>query len=128
RTAPQTTIARRKMLVSRRRIVLGGGARDTAPEGLTARVARVNVTIARRSGRLCRFLGAQGRFGKRRPCSAVPSVPARVRTPNRVVRWNYAVGAALPKGRYFAFARAIDAAGNAERARTRDNLVSFRIR
>jgi hypothetical protein len=129
RLAPTTTISRRHLKFSRRRIVLGGGSRDAAPEGLVPRVAQVRVTIARRAGRRCRFLDDQGRFGKRTSCSSAPYVVARVRRPAGTVRWNYAIGARLRKGRYFAFVRGLDANGNLETARQRGrNLVNFRIR
>jgi hypothetical protein len=128
RLAPRTTYARRFMRVSRRRIVLGGGSRDRAPEGLVPRVAQVRIAIARRAGRRCRFLNDQGRFGKRTSCGGGTYVPARVRTPARAVRWNYSIGARLPKGRYFAWVRGIDAEGNLERKNRRRNLLKFRIR
>ncbi|MDQ5807870.1 MAG: hypothetical protein M3320_04275 [Actinomycetota bacterium] len=129
RLAPRTRFAKRFTLTSRRRIVLGGGSRDRAPEGLMPRVAQVRVTIGRRVvGRLCRFLDDQGRFGKPTKCSGGTSVPARVRTPGRAVRWNYAIGARLPKGRYVAWVRAIDAEGNLERKNRKRNLLQFRIR
>ena len=129
RLAPQTGFAKRFTKASRRRIVLGGGSRDRAPEGLVPRVAQVRITIARRvRGKRCRFLSDQGRFGKRTRCSGGTYVPARVRTPARAVRWNYSIGARLPKGRYFAWVRAIDAEGNLERKNRKRNLLKFRIR
>ena len=128
RSAPESTIARRKMLVSRRRIVMGGGSTDTAPEGLQPRVARVLITIGRRVGKRCRFLNDQGRFGPRGSCARTPSTLARVRRPAGTVRWTYSIGAALPKGRYVAWARGIDAAGNVEGKVPSRNRVRFRIR
>src|SRR4051812_719868 len=56
--APSTTITRKASKASRARILLRGTATDTAPKGLKARVAKVRVAIARRTGKLCRFLGA----------------------------------------------------------------------
>jgi Zinc carboxypeptidase len=128
RTPPRTTYASRFTLTNRRRIVLGGGSRDSAPEGLVPRVAQVRVAIARRVGKRCRFLNDQGRFGRRTKCSGGTYVPARVRAPARAVRWNYSVGARLPKGRYFAWARGLDAEGNLERKNRKRNLLQFRIR
>ena len=128
RMPPRTTFAKRFTLTNRRRIVLGGGSRDRAPQGLIPRVAQVRVAIARRVGRRCRFLDDQGRFGKRTKCSGGTYVPARVRQPARAVRWNYSVGARLPKGRYFAWARGFDAEGNLERKNRKRNLLKFRIR
>ena len=128
REPPQTTFAKRFTLVSKRRIVLGGGSKDTAPAGLVPRVAQVRITIARRAGKRCRFLDDQGKFSKRRSCAKTPYTPARVRTPAGAVRWNYSLGARLPKGRYVVWARGIDAVGNLERKDRTRNLLKFRIR
>ncbi|HEX8207736.1 MAG TPA: M14 family zinc carboxypeptidase [Solirubrobacteraceae bacterium] len=127
RTPPETTFAKRFTRASRRRIVLGGGSRDSAPEGLTPHVAQVHLSIARRAGKRCRFLDDQGRFTKRTRCGRLPYVVARVRRPGRAARWKYAIGARLPKGRYVAVARGVDAEGNLE-PRTKTNVLRFKIR
>ncbi|HEX8085489.1 MAG TPA: M14 family zinc carboxypeptidase [Solirubrobacteraceae bacterium] len=128
RSAPQTTFAKRFTMVSRRRIVLGGGSRDSAPEGLIPRVAEVRITIARRTRKKCRFLDDQGRFSKRTSCAKAPYTLARVRRPARASRWTYSIGTRLPKGRYFAFVRGMDAVGNLETKDPNRNVLKFRIR
>src|SRR3954447_3920975 len=49
--APSTTINRKASKASRARILLRGTATDSAPKGLKARVAKVRVAIARRTGK-----------------------------------------------------------------------------
>jgi zinc carboxypeptidase len=128
RQPPESTLDRRKLRMSRRGIFLQGRSRDLAPQGLTPRVAKVRVTIGQHVGNLCRYLDAEGKFGKKIRCKRTPYVISRVKAPNATVRWKYSLGAKLPKGRYFAWVRGIDAAGNVERKHRPRNLVKFRIR
>ena len=44
------------------------------------------------------------------------------------VSWSYTLGAKLPRGRYLAWSRALDAAGNIERKAKAHNLARFSIR
>lgn len=73
-------------------------------------VAAVHVAIARRSGRLCRFMGPLGRFGARRSCANRRWLPARVSGTN----WRYALPGPVPATRYRIWSRATDGAGNRE--------------
>jgi hypothetical protein len=105
-----------------------GTASDTAPPGLKPRVAKVRVAIARRTGRLCRFLDADGRFGKKVSCHRTSYAIAQVAKPAGRVSWRYLLGTKLPPGRYLAWSRGIDAAGNVERKAHSRNLLRLTIR
>jgi hypothetical protein len=126
--APSSAITRKKLKASRARVSLAGTATDTAPTGLTPRIAQVRVALARRTGKLCRFLDAQGAFGQKRSCLRTQYVVAQVGKSARSVAWTYSLGAKLPKGRYLAWSRALDAAGNIERKAKARNLARFTVR
>ncbi|HEX8103754.1 MAG TPA: DUF4185 domain-containing protein [Solirubrobacteraceae bacterium] len=115
---PTSRIARVRL--RRRSLLVSGRARDAGCAG----VARVRVTVARREGgRRCRFLGAGGRLGRVRACRRAVAQTARgtgVWAFNRPVR--------LPRGRYVVRARAVDAAGHAERALRRRGRRLVRLR
>jgi hypothetical protein len=128
KSAPSTAINRKTSKASRARILLRGTASDTAPKGLRARVAKVRVAIARRTGKLCRFLDTDGRFGKAVSCHRTSYAVAQVAKPAGRVSWRYLLGTKLPKGRYLAWSRGIDAAGNVERKAHSRNLLRFTIR
>jgi len=84
------------------------------------RVATVSVAVARRLARgRCRFAAASGRLGSARSCSRPRYVRARGTT-----RWSVRFAHRLPRGRYVAWVRARDAAGNHEQA----HATSFSVR
>jgi zinc carboxypeptidase len=128
KSAPTTAIDGKTSKSSRSRILLRGTASDTAPNGLKARVAKVRVAIALRTGKLCRFMGADGVFGKKVSCHRTSYTVAQVAKPAGRVSWRYLVGRRLPAGRYLAWSRGIDAAGNVERKANARNLLRFTIR
>jgi hypothetical protein len=102
--APASRLRRR----ARRLIV---AATDTGCAG----VRQVLFAVAKKSGRRCRHLGSDGRLGPRASCHRT-----RYRTSSRLPR--------LPRGRYVAWSRAVDRAGNVERKARGRNLVRFRVR
>jgi hypothetical protein len=84
----------------------------------------VRVAIGRRlTGTRCRFLLGNGKFGRAVSCLRPTYLSAR-----GAATWSLTVKARLPRGRYVAWSRGIDAFGNIERkARTR-NLARFTVR
>jgi hypothetical protein len=114
RVAPRSSAAR-----SRGASVVG----RTSDRGCRAKgrghVSRVAVAIARRSadGR-CRFVAASGRLGKPRSCSR-----RRYLRAHGTRRWSVRLAHRLARGRYVAWVRARDAAGN---QRTRATRFSVR--
>jgi hypothetical protein len=122
RLAPRSVIRGRPRL-RRGRLVLHGVARD---RGCRNRVARVTVTVGRRVARgRCRFIDARGHLGRPRHClRGAPQLLARGRA-----HWTLRVRARLPRGRYVLLVRAVDTAGNTERARRRGaNVARLRRR
>jgi len=88
-------------------------ARGTARDRGCARLARVTVTVrTRMKHRRCRYLGPDGRLGKRARCRRGPRLLA-----HGTAHWRLSVRAKLPPGRYVLVARAVDSAGNEEKAR-----------
>ena len=129
RTPPRSTIRPGALRVSRSGVALAGTSVDTAPKGLTPRVAKVLVTIGRHVGRRrCSYLRADGTFGRPILCKVTPYVVAHVTATARRVGWSYSIGTAMPPGLYLAWARGIDASGNREHKQRTRNHVEFRIR
>jgi hypothetical protein len=87
-------------------------------------VASVQFALARRLGTLCRFLRtATGAFGPAAPCSSPMWLPAR-----GGAFWTAALHRRLAPGRYRAFSRATDGAGNVEsRLVTGSSMISFTV-
>jgi hypothetical protein len=87
-------------------------------------IASVQFALARRLGTLCRFLHtAGGAFGSPAPCSSPVWLPAR-----GGAFWTAALHRTLAPGRYRAFSRATDGAGNVEsRLVTGSSMISFTV-
>jgi hypothetical protein len=73
--------------------------------------------VARRVGRRCRFLGANGRLGALRPCARPVYLAARTRFVSRTrdTRWSFFRAASLASGRYLLMVRGINRLGELER-------------
>jgi hypothetical protein len=112
-------LARPSSVLRARGRTLRGTARDRGCAGLRL----VVVAVGLETGRGCRWLRPSGRLGRRGSCARTPYLAARgtrrfaLRLPRR-----------LPRGRYKAWSRAIDRAGNYERKNRRRNLTHFRVR
>jgi hypothetical protein len=84
----------------------------------------VLVSVGRKGpGSRCRFAQANGRLGRPVSCARTAYLRARGTT-----TWRFRYAHRLPAGRYFAWARAVDVAGNVERKSRRRNLTAFRVR
>ena len=106
RVAPVTTIA--KLTLTRKGLALSGRTSDLRC-GVKAKPARVDVAIARRSGKRCRWLGAKG-------LSSCAKVPAKaLRRATGVASYSIKIKRAFAPGTYVVVALARDAAGNAEK-------------
>ena len=85
----------------RGRVVLSGRAADRG----CGRISRVLVAVTRVGrGRTCRFLTSRGRIARARPCSKPLYLRARGRE-----SWRITLPKRLPRGRYSAVVRAVDA-------------------
>jgi hypothetical protein len=128
RTAPRSRIDRRRTSLSRRGALVRGRSGDRGCRGTrrsldrAGKLRRVEVSVARRVGRRCRFLRRNGRFTGLRRCSRPGWVRARGTT-----RFSLRRRAALPAGVYEIRVRGVDTAGNAERRAGRRNVIVRRV-
>ena len=125
RIAPNSTFAKKVVVARHRRgVTLTGRSRDRGcgPNGV-GRVNRVRVAIARKRGRLCRFARADGSFGKLISCLRTSYLSAKGTS-----RFRFTYRHHLPAGKYLAWARGIDAAGNVERKARLSNAKHFTVR
>ena len=78
------------------------------------KLARVQISVERRTAGGCRYLLANGKLTAARSCSAPLALIAK-----GAKRWSLKSAATLPGGTYTVRVQAIDARGNLERAKTR---------
>jgi hypothetical protein len=120
RRAPVSSPTRGTLRIARSRVLVRGRAADhgcKASGSLGARrgrLARVLVAVARRDGRLCRFMRANGKLSKRRSCTKALALPAQ-----GLSRWKLKVKGSLPRGLYLVWSQSVDISGNTERKRRR---------
>ena len=115
--APVSRFTKRSRM-TRKRLRLRGTAR-----GRGCKIRRVRVAIGRKVGSKCRFLKADGRFGKRRSCLRTTYINAK-----GTRRWKLHRKVRLPRGKYLVWSRAIDSAGQVERKANRRNLMRGRLK
>jgi len=118
---PSARFARHRARANRHGLRLRGTAR--AARGCPSRVIRVTVSVARAVGKRCRFLRANGTFGRTTSCRRNLYLPAVGTT-----HWHFDFRTKLARGHYKVFARATNAAGIAERRNYRLNYVALRVR
>jgi hypothetical protein len=125
RTAPVSRFARKRAVAaSRRRLSLTGTASDRGCRAHGAgRVRSVRVAVARRAGKRCRFLKGKRGFTKPRSCTKRIFIAAKGTT-----HWRFAFRGHLAKGRYSAYVRGTDSAGNVPRKLPRTAIRAFRVR
>jgi subtilase family serine protease len=108
---PVSRIARRGAKASRSGFSVSGTAHD---RGCGARgrgiLARIEVAVARKTGKRCRFLSRGGGLGATRSCSRPRYLRAK-----GTGRWSLAIRRRLRAGSYVFIVRAVDLAGNRER-------------
>ena len=114
---PSSTINRAKSTVTRRGFRIRGIAR-----GRECKVAMVRVAVARKTGRLCRFLQPSGRWGARRNCLRTQYLTARGTS-----NWTFNRTIRLAPGRYSVWSRAVDTARNVERKAKTRNLIQRNV-
>ena len=91
--------------VKKRKLRVRGRASDTGCAGSI--VARVELAIARKTGRKCRFVTRSGALTRKRACSRAVFLAAKGTT-----SWSLSTKRKLPRGTYTIRVRARDAAGN----------------
>ncbi|MCW3015252.1 MAG: hypothetical protein JWO02_2344 [Solirubrobacterales bacterium] len=131
-TAPVSRFSRR-LTKGRagRRLVLRGTASDrgcgTQQHG---RVRRVTISIAKATGKRCRYLKADGRFAAApTSCARTRYVLARgFRKSAAKGAWSFTTKRPLPRGRYKIWIRGTDAHGNVEHKQGRRNGLQVDLR
>jgi hypothetical protein len=116
RLAPRTRLDRRRVRVGSRGVSLRGRAAD---RGCAGRVGAVLVSIARISGRSCRFLQPNGRFAKPRGCRR----PVLLRAKG-TASWKLVTRVRLPRGSYRVHVRSVDTEGNKEKPSSRNRALA----
>jgi hypothetical protein len=113
RRAP--SVARTSVRTSAKRLRVSGRASDRGCGARKAgKVRRVQVSVAKTSGKRCRYLSAKGTLGAPASCARPRYLRAKGTT-----RWSLTAKRRLPKGTYRIRVRATDAAGNTGRVRAR---------
>jgi hypothetical protein len=122
RTAPSVRVTR--ATVAGRRLTVRGRAADSGCRRSGKRAARkgsvasVQVSLAKATGKRCRFVGADGRLGRSMGCGAPVALVAKGRS-----SWSLRTVRRLAAGRYRLVVRAIDADGNQRRTAVRTVVV-----
>jgi hypothetical protein len=83
----------------------------------------VRVAVARRAGKRCRFLQGKQGFTKPRNCAKRIFMAAKGTT-----HWRFAFRGHLAEGRYRAYVRGTDSAGNVARKLPKTAIRAFRVR
>jgi hypothetical protein len=121
RSPPRVRIRRARLAGGQLR--LRGRSSDRGCSGAKGRPLRVVVSIRRRSGRMCRFVGARGRLGHRRRCSRPLLLLAR-----GTASWRLSLRLHLRAGRYRLAVRAVDRGGNLSPARRGSSVRTLVLR
>jgi hypothetical protein len=125
--SPRSSVTRkgkRRSRVTRRRVVLRGRASDRGCGRVRGRIRRTEVSMSRRSGKRCRFLG-RGGMSRLRSCRRPLWLKTRgTRSWRRSVRPRHR----LASGRYRIVVRSRDREGNVEHRRTRANSPLVRVK
>ncbi len=129
---PRSSVSRRLRASRRSGVTATGraiGFRCVRNRRVPGTVARVEVAVARKSGKRCRFLSARGRLGRARSCSRNEWLRSRLgRRRGGKVPWTFRTKARLPRGTYELRVRATDKTGTVEKQPRRQARKRFRIR
>jgi hypothetical protein len=115
-TKPRSRVATTSRTASRRHM-LRGTALDGGCTGSS--VALVTVAVELRHGKKCQFLKANGKLSKAGSCSRTSWLAAK-----GTKQWSLRLPKTLKRGSYQILTRAVDAAGNVERAHARRLAIS----
>jgi hypothetical protein len=110
---------------------LTGTVSDSGACGTSATAApRVSVAISRKSGAKCQFLSSRSKLSRATSCKkprwinatsvkAKAKAKAKTTATSAKTTWTVRLPRKLPRGKYSILTRAVDSAGNVERAHTR---------
>jgi hypothetical protein len=138
RVEPRSSVSRKSLRATRRRIALSGRTIDrvcdtgTAHSAFHGKVARVTVSVARILSRTrCQFLTAKGRLTPARSCSRPVNIPVRTRFiggASNKTSWRFSRKVSIRPGRYRISVRGTDAVGHTEHHRRVHNTIEARVR
>lgn len=111
-TRPRTRITTSPRTAVRRHVVRGIATDKGCASGF---VARVQISISHKSGKRCRFVTASARLSKKRSSCTKPHWLTAAGT----ATWSKRLPKKLAHGTYRVLTRAVDSAGNVERAHAR---------
>jgi hypothetical protein len=112
RAAPVVHVLSR-LVRSRTATTLSGSTSDVGCGAHGAgTVKTVDIAVARRQGKQCRFMSVRGKLAKARSCNRRAYLRAK-----GTARWSLRIGRKLPRGTYVVMVRATDSAGNTAAAR-----------
>jgi len=110
-TRPITRLKSTSRSVSKKHVLRGTG---TDKGCCTSFVARIQVSVSRRDGKKCEFLTRAARLSHESSCSKAHWLNA-----SGTATWSLHLPKRLPHGSYRISTRAVDSAGNVERAHAR---------
>ncbi|MDQ1703155.1 MAG: hypothetical protein QOF57_2407 [Frankiaceae bacterium] len=122
-TAPTSRFAHRRTRITATRLLLRGIASDRSCGKQKGKVVGVTVSVARASGKRCRFLRPDGSFGAPVSCLRTTYLPA-----SGTSSWTFDARGRFARGGYKVFVRGVDAAGNVERKDRTRNFTRVRRR
>jgi hypothetical protein len=111
---PSARLSSTSARASRSRALRGSSTDRGCGTGGTGKVAKVNVSVARKSGSRCRFLARSHRLGRATSCSKAHWLSAAGTS-----SWSFRLPKHLTKGRYQVAVRAVDSSGNVAAASRR---------
>ena len=133
RGLPRASMASAPTKANRRSVRSAGRAiafRCRGNRRVVGRVGRVEIALARKTGRRCRFLSARGRLGKTRSCKREGWMRVRLgrRRAGGKTPWAFRKRAKLPRGTYRLRVRAVDDTGTVDFRSRRFGRRTVRVR
>jgi hypothetical protein len=135
-TRPRSSVSKRSRL-TRTRVLLSGRTtdRECSPEGRVIRtkrkLARVEVSVATRKGKQCRFVTFQGTLSSPRSCARpvwLRATTVSFDAKKAKTAWKLARAVKVPAGRYNVIVRGVDRDRNLEVKKLRSNRAKLRAR
>jgi hypothetical protein len=130
---PRASVSRGHLTASRSRGLSSAG-RAIAFKCVSNRrkpgnVGRVEISVARKSGKRCRHLSSSGRLGRTASCSRNTWLRAKLgRQRGGKVAWTFASKKKLPRGSYVLITRAVDNTGTVDHVTRKFGRKTFRVR
>jgi hypothetical protein len=132
RGLPRASVARGSVRMRRRGIRASGRAiafRCRANRRVRGTVGRVQVTLVRKSGRRCRFVGSRGRLARASSCRRPKWLRAKIgRRRVGKVPWTFRKRLRIPRGTYTLRVRAVDSRGTADFRERKQGRKRLRVR